>query len=191
VIRGSLAAAVATFTAAFSHVAAGGATPAPGAVVLSFALSALVSIALAGRALSFGRTALAVGASQALFHGLFSTIGSSATMTMSTHAGHDGSSLVATVDPGQLTAGHSGWMWAGHAVAAVITVALIRHGERALALLRECASLIFARLVASPPAPAPISVPTPRVGGSRTIRAIERTFLVSGLRHRGPPAIAA
>ena len=74
-VRGWAAALSATAVAAASHVLAGGLIPNPFIVLFALALSAMVSCALAGRALSLPRTSAAVLASQGIFHLLFSVGG--------------------------------------------------------------------------------------------------------------------
>ena len=68
VARGGVAASVATWAALLSHVAAGGAMPGWLGVAVPLVLSVAVCTALAGRHLSLVRLAVAVTASQLLFH---------------------------------------------------------------------------------------------------------------------------
>ena len=75
VARGTVAAAFATFVAAFSHTLAGGATPAPFGLAVSLVISAMICTTLAGRTVSLLRLAASVAASQILFHSLFSGLG--------------------------------------------------------------------------------------------------------------------
>jgi hypothetical protein len=140
VVRGLSAAAVALFVAAFSHVAAGGAAPGQAGAALAAAFSAIVCVALAGRSLSVTRLSIAVLISQFVFHLLFGVgagSGSGLTLTTSHHHGQPVSSLVPDAAGGAVSAAavHShggGWMWLGHAVAAVLTIALLARGEVAL-----------------------------------------------------------
>lgn len=118
-VRGWLAAAVATGMAAVSHTWAGSshhqhAGPEPLVLVLALVLAAPVCTALAGRALSWWRLIAAVSASQLLFHGLYSigaqTSGVTITPRSTTsevvgnagHAGHTGHAdhLSVSVEPG-------------------------------------------------------------------------------------------
>lgn len=189
VLRGTLAAAFATFVAAFSHVSAGGTMPHPGAVALSFALSLLVCIALVGREVSLWRTAASVGLSQILFHTLFSTLGTSADMTMTQTVGHHGAIVTTITDASAHTStGHDGWMWAAHALAAVITTVALRHGEAAFWGLRSTAVLLFGSLVATITAVrlSPVARPA-RADWSRTELPRDLKVLFAALRHRGPP----
>lgn len=71
-LRGTLAAAFATFVALTSHILGGGAFPSAMGVVVPLALSILVCVLLSGRRLSLPRLTFSVGISQTLFHLLFS-----------------------------------------------------------------------------------------------------------------------
>lgn len=77
-LRGWSAAFAATAVAASAHVLAGGAIGTPAILLLSLALSGLVSCAVAGRSLSLPRLTAAVAASQGVFHLLFSVGGAGA-----------------------------------------------------------------------------------------------------------------
>ncbi|MEV8024602.1 hypothetical protein [Microbacterium sp. NPDC080220] len=68
VARGEAAASLATWAALLSHVAAGGAMPGWLGVAVPLVLSFAFCTALAGRHLSVVRLAVAVTASQLLFH---------------------------------------------------------------------------------------------------------------------------
>ena len=190
VLRGTLAAAFATFVAAFSHTIAGGEAPAAGALALSFALSMLACTALAGSALSLWRTTLAVGFSQILFHTMFSSLGTPVNMTldMSGAGGHTGQ-LVASAS-GHAAASHTPLMWAGHATAAVITVIAIRYGEAALLALRTTAKLLVGVLTTASIAPTHVpAIRLPRADLSRSDLPRDLRELFSSLRHRGPPRV--
>jgi hypothetical protein len=190
VARGVVGAAFATFTAAFSHVAAGGALPSPAALALTLALSTLLCIALAGRAHSLWRTAAAVGLSQFLFHGIFSRVVATGTVVLSPHAGHDGvvSPVAAAATTSATHGAHPSWMWLAHGAAAVLTVVALRYSERALRSVAEATSLFLAPLIeAGHFQPVPSVRRSPRVGCARTVVPIDRTVLFSVLRHRGPP----
>lgn len=183
--RGVAAAAVATFVATLSHAAVGGELPPFANIVLALCLAAPVCVMLAGRALSWGRLALAVVVSQALFHALLvldlqggAVVG----------AGHHATTALLQATPAHAPAAHedSPWMWAAHALAAVVTVLAVGRGEqtlravarffvRALRVLRPVRGL--GPTDAAPPAPAPLSLP----------RALT---VLSTMRHRGPPLAA-
>ena len=71
-LRGTLAAAFATFVALTSHILGGGSFPTAMGVIVPLALSILVCVLLSGRQLSLLRLTVSVGISQTLFHLLFS-----------------------------------------------------------------------------------------------------------------------
>ncbi|QCU77248.1 hypothetical protein E7744_02710 [Citricoccus sp. SGAir0253] len=218
-LRGWTAAVVATVLAAGSHTLAGGlgsahdAGPHPVAWILTLALAAPLCTALAGRALSWWRLLGAVGASQLLFHAAYSLAAPSA-------AGHpagpspDGGHAVHAVhavpaghalalapgpagasalpaDPAALGPDPAGaGMVAAHVLAAVVTVLLLRRGERlALRVVDLAAGLVLrapgARLARWMP-----TVPVPRVP-SRPLLPVPGPGIVvsSVLRWRGPPVL--
>jgi hypothetical protein len=192
-LRGLAAAVAATSLAAFSHVAAGGPSPDGAIVVLSLALSGLVCTALAGRSLSLWRLSTSVVLSQSLFHGLFS-LGSSTHATAPTpmSAGHAGHTAQAMMDHATATGGmdHSSpVMWLGHAIAAVLTIAVLRHGEVTALRLIQALGLkmipflpLFQPLAVTPGAPFdPAGWPV------RALRNLGVPLLV--MRHRGPPLL--
>lgn len=211
--RGWIAATAATSIAAFSHVLAGGAIPAAAVLLLSLVLSGLVCTLLAGKGLLTGkplslwRLSAGVLFSQTLFHGLFSmapagmtagtAAGPAATMAHDMarmgHAGHVARSMapapgtVATDGSMALMDHSSPLMWLGHVVAAVFTIAVLRHGE--VTLLRLLAALRM-RLLPVIPRVAPLVV----VPGSLTMPVDRRVTPLRNLgvpllvmRHRGPP----
>ncbi|HEV7948490.1 MAG TPA: hypothetical protein VGP24_01860 [Glaciihabitans sp.] len=195
VLRGTLGAAFALFVAALSHVAGGGALPSPAALALAFALASLLCIALSGRALSLWRTAASVGASQALFHGLFSGLTGGVSVLPGSSAGHAGHSSTTSVlvDSAAHTAStHSPAMWLAHAVAAIITIIALRYADTALHTVREAAHLVFG-ITASLLVPVHVCQDAPRVriGSTKAVRPKDLSVLFSALRHRGPPAFAA
>ncbi|MCU1407689.1 MAG: hypothetical protein JWQ43_3992 [Glaciihabitans sp.] len=198
VLRGTLAAFFATFVAAFSHVLGGGALPSAAALSFTLAMSTLVCIALAGRVMSLWRTTLAVGVSQVLFHGLFSTMSSAGTVNDSAtaslfesaaHAGHSsGSVTIGVIADGAPMVTHSSAMWLAHVVAGLVTILAVRYAENALVTVRETASLFLATLRAL------ISLlPVATHPGFARVGCVDRILprvigtLISPMRHRGPP----
>jgi hypothetical protein len=178
VLRGLAAGAVATAAAATSHSLSGGTLNLDGlAVAATFA--AIVSIALAGRSLSLVRLSTSVLVSQLAFHLAFSDIGTGDTVVrMGHHAMVVGTDVGA--EPRMDVA-----MWVGHAIAALVTVVLLRHGETAFWRLREI--VLFAlRLWLLPASELPLA-------NSRPTATVElpRLFLLrrAALKYRGPPAI--
>ncbi|MFI8631391.1 hypothetical protein ACIGEP_02190 [Microbacterium sp. NPDC077663] len=127
VVRGAVAASVATWAALLSHVAAGGQMPGWLGITVPLVLSIAVCTALAGRRLSLLRLALAVTASQVLFHTLF--VLGAVTPSGATHAHH---LLPMTSAAAPTAAMHADpLMWVMHGVAAVLTVAVLHRGEHA------------------------------------------------------------
>lgn len=200
VVRGSLAASVATFVALLSHVSAGGAVPGPLGILVPFVLSVFVCTVLAGRRLSAIRLSLAVAGSQALFHSLF-VLGVVSTGAPRLVTGHDhaavlppatGAVLPATgalLPAGAVLPATDGRMLLWHLFAAALTTVALYRGERAARRLRTLAAEVLAWLrrwvpslpAEQSPAPrrAPLDVPRDhRVGDLISPRANGR---------RGPP----
>lgn len=197
-LRGLIGASIATFVALLSHVAGGGAMPGWVGIALPWLLSVMVCTVLAGRALSLIRLSLAVVASQALFHCLFVfgfiTGAGPEAATLSAHAHHlpPGSITLAPAPTVPLDAiVGDGAMWLGHAVAAVITIAALFRGERAVLRLVNLARAIVAwaaRTLGIGALPAPLR--PVRLRATRTsLRPIAGPAL-SSLQRRGPPVLA-
>lgn len=214
VARGWIVALFSTFVAALSHTLGGGSAPGLLAVVLSLAFAGILCIGLAGRTLSLWRTGVSVALSQLIFHGLFSlgsagsVVSSTVGMQSATAAGTATTAasalgthhhqVVASLLPASNTLGpvsapvhsmfaHDAAMWAAHAVAAVLTIVVLRHGERAFWSLFASAALAI-RSVWAPLTP--VVVP----GASYALPPVARVFvpralamLLSTMRHRGPP----
>ncbi|MFV0460801.1 MAG: hypothetical protein ACK5MT_18755 [Actinomycetales bacterium] len=148
--RGIGAATCATALALFSHLLGGGQVPHWLGVVVPWMLSAPVCVALAGRRVGLLRLSASVGISQLLFHLLF-VLGSQApavtgsTMTAAPHGhlhavGATGAANAAVLAPPGGSGHADPAMWCWHAVAAVLTIAAVYRGERALSRLREFTS---------------------------------------------------
>ena len=186
--RGAVVGVFATVLAAMSHAVAGGGTPSAlalgvgavfGGMLATFALSARPSLA---------RLTIAVGMTQLAFHVLFSTLGTSFA-TASDHV-HAMAQPMAVAAPAHAHV-DTPLMWLSHAVAGVVTLALLRGAERAAwRVLTE-----FARLVVSPfraAASAPFPVPlrrAPLTSGS-AVRLVGR-LLITAVSRRGPPLSVA
>ncbi|WP_162925004.1 hypothetical protein [Mycetocola zhujimingii] len=202
VLRGLLAAALATFVAALSHTISGDAVPGIFALAVASVLAVFVCIALAGRALSPWRLAVSVVLSQLGYHLFFAlapattgtvttgavATGTVTTGTVTTSAGHhSGMILLSTDAVTHVHATPAPAMWLGHALAAGVTIAALVRGERVLVALVDTLrmgvrALIIARVV-------------PVVGGEvRTavdwlpVLVARHRVLLSAMRHRGPPA---
>lgn len=190
VARGTAAALVSTFVAAFSHAVAGGPLPGAAGLALCFAFSWLVCIALAGRRRPRMRLAASIAASQAMFHGVFSALGGSASPipASGTVAGHDhGAALLIAPITGHPHA--AGDMWLAHLLAAVVTFLALACGERTAATIAGFArSLVVAIL---PRMPELVAESTDVRHTATRIRAdLPRTRRLefTELRHRGPPS---
>jgi hypothetical protein len=140
--------------------------------------------------MSLPRLAVSVGFSQFLFHGFFSLWSSPA---MSIDAGHHsaGGRMLMTVtsmpapappmvtDPG---------MWLAHAIAAVITIAILRYGEKAFWQLLEIAQLWIGALTSRPTCgPLPSGMHPVPVAAVPTFLPRDLVLFLSLMRHRGPP----
>lgn len=187
--RGVAAAAVATFLATVSHASVGSQLPPATNVALALSLAAPVCVLLAGRAMSWWRLSAAVVLSQALFHGILTLDlrGDGVAVGGAHHGGAIALLDAAATHEVAPHAGHSPWMWAAHALAAVVTILALGRGERALQAIARfvVAALSMIRPLrglgprtdAVPTAPAPLLLPR-----SLTV--------LSPMRHRGPPRAA-
>ena len=182
VARGASAATVATVIAAFSHTIAGGVAPSVFAIVVSLAVSISACVLLAGRTLSVVRLSLSVTITQALFHGVFGSLSAPVAL------GHSHAAS-ASMNAAGTPAAHA-HMWLAHAIAAVITIVVFRHAERAFWSLATTASLLVRRVTAAVTA---VSIATPRIvatGGAQHV-ALALGHVLSTLRYRGPPLVHA
>lgn len=184
VLRGTLAASLATFTALLFHIGGGGVAPALIGIIAPLVLSIVTCTLLSGRRLSVLRLTVSVGVSQLLFHALF-TLGSPSTMQIvSDHAHHGGP--VTIVGVAHLHASDDAMVIA-HMIAAVLTVAALHIGDRVLARLGSLVFSIVAWVIRTP-VPANVSPP-------RSARPEAHTVLLPlgvhtpTLRRRGPPAL--
>jgi hypothetical protein len=193
VIRGLLVAAVALTVAAVSHISGGGQIEVVG-LVLAFAFSSLASIALAGRTVSLARVSIAVVFSQGVFHLLFG-IGAGHLASIQGHAAGmvmgDPSAppFADALEPSRASMTDSGWMWAAHGVAAVLTIVALVKGERTFWTLAD-----WVRHSLAPIVPTSLHEAFEQVAEPETVRdliARRAQFLLAGMRHRGPPRPAA
>lgn len=185
VARGMTAAGFATFVAALSHTVGGDAAPSVLAIVTTLVISAAICTLFAGRTVSTWRLAASIAVSQALFHGVFSALG----MPSAAAHAHTGRITLSTVPAlAHLHAG--GAMWIAHAVAALVTIVVFLHAERAFWGIFDTARLFFTKVLAASvpvaPAPRPTRIPAVRRHGARDL-----SVLLSTMRHRGPPEPAA
>lgn len=194
VARGTLAALVSTFVAAFSHAVAGGPLPGAAGLALCLAFSSLVCIALAGRKWPRMRLAASIAASQAMFHGVFSALGGAASAAQTTIvpvgapiAPHDHGTL-ALLNPLADHAHAAGDMWLAHLAAAVVTFLALAYGERSATTIAGFARTIVIGLLARMPEPvadsADVRLTATRIHAEQPrVRRLE----YAELRHRGPP----
>jgi len=137
-VRSVSATSVAVVFAAISHVLAGAAAPHILAVMVTIVVALPVALWLSGKRLSFPRLFTLVLGSQALFHVAFVMVGTTPLPSASAagpHATHTASALALSpiVGPGDSSAV---WlMWAAHAGAAIVTVIVLRFGERSAVTL--------------------------------------------------------
>jgi len=193
--RGTAGALIATLFAAASH-ALGGGEAAPLATLVAGVLALPACVALAGRLGSLWRLGLAVTASQALYHWCFSVLGASggaagaadaAAGAANPHLAHlGGLAFTPSAAAGAGAAGAA--MWGAHALAAILTVALLHRGERA--------ALGLARLIGRAlPFALPRSVSAPERVALRPAAAPARAHvslaILSTISHRGPPRALA
>ena len=179
VARGWTAAGFATFVAAFSHTVVDGAGPSAFGILVSLVISGALCTMLAGRTMSLWRLTISVGASQAMFHGLFGSLGTPVVV------GHRMGAM--PMDAASAPHHAGAVMWLAHAIAAVITVVALRYAGSAFWGVADTARLLLTRLAA-------LFVPvTPTARSSATIAdrndlPRDLTRLLSPMRHRGPPA---
>jgi hypothetical protein len=189
--RGLLVANFSVFVAMFSHVAAGGTRPGGVGLAIALTFATLASIAVVGKRMSLPRLTAAVAMSQVAFHLLFS-VGSPTSGQMH-QVSHHGlvTVTVGSVSDGAHLQHADGWMWLGHSLAAVLTIAFLLHGERAVWRLLATASrrlvvVLIGGLIVLPirPALADVVVSATAFRPGRDGLGV----VLSSLRHRGPPA---
>jgi hypothetical protein len=151
--RGWLAAVFSTLVAAASHTLAGGESPSVVSLAIALAFAGIVCIALTGKTVSLSRLAVAVLLSQAAFHTLFSTMTAPAgSPPPAGIGGHDHGATVVMLAGGATGTHHSeGWMWLGHAAAALVTIVTLRYGEGAFWRVRGIAALFVRTVLAAVP----------------------------------------
>ena len=193
VMRGLVVACISLLVTATAHIAGGGQIGEVG-FVLALTFSVLVSIGLTGRSFSRFRTAVSVVLSQGAFHVLFG-IGAGYQPEIATRPGMQMSGMgdlhssiltpAATSIAPTATMPDSGWMWAAHGIAAVLTIVALAWGEKTFWRLTDQLTVALTRVFSSPE---PISIPRRQL--PRVVIEVEHPgarFLLAGLRHRGPP----
>ncbi len=191
VLRGSVAASVATFIALMSHVAGGGGVPGWLGVAVPWVLSVAICTVLAGRALSLARLSAGVILSQLLFHGLF-VLGAVDPAAASTPGHHHGEALALSAESLGVPLAADPLMWIAHGIAAVITIAMLHRGERALVALLNLAARLGSwvrRAVTRALTPlAPVGT-GPRVAIATVDAPTPLGLRVGAVRRRGPPLL--
>ncbi len=170
---------MATIVASTAHTLAGGDAPPLWLLIAVTLLAMPIAVAVTGRRPSLWRTTVVVGLSQVLLHVAFATVGSALPASI----GHVHGALPALspgVDAGALTVDPV--MIAGHVLAAIVTVALVSRGERALRAIAAGLHRLVTRALAVPAA----SYDAPRPAVRATRMPASPTALAS-LSRRGPP----
>lgn len=179
VLRGSMAATFATLAAALSHQVAGGVPPSLFGVGVSLLISITICTLLAGRTVSFMRLSIAIVASQAMFHTLFSAMLAPAGV-----ATHDMSAM--SLDFASTAQAANSAMSLSHIAAALVTILMFRYAEVAFWGLLITARLFVRRLLSSVRA---VVLNEDRVSlalHSCQVPTLSTRFL-STMRYRGPP----
>lgn len=115
--------------------------PGPLGIVVPWVLSAMVCVLLAGRKLSVARLSISVAVTQFLFHVLFVLGTITPSGQFSGHVHGAAMQLPAGAPISEAIVADAS-MWAGHAIAAVITVVVLHSGERLLLGLRDLAATV-------------------------------------------------
>lgn len=180
----------AVLVAALSHMLAGGNTPTPRALVATTLVALPLAVLLAGHSYTLFRTLLAVSATQWLFHWIFVFVGVSSPKTlgadpMPAHAAQCGMGTefvpILSTETGSTVA-----MGVAHVVAALVTVWMLRRGEKALMQLQR----VLLRAIAPAVGGQTIS-PTPMRAQLRSVffgaPNLSRLLTGSTITDRGPP----
>lgn len=189
VARGTAAATVALFIAAFSHDLAGGPLPGVAGITLCLAFSILVCIALVGRRMAKTRLAASIAASQAMYHWVFGTLGTSTIPTGPT-LGHVHNAPI-EFGPAASNVHDGSDMFVAHFIAAIATFIVLAFGERSIAATARYARSIARSLFTAPPDAHVSENPSLGLPGRQVSLPTARRVDHSGLRHRGPPLFAA
>jgi hypothetical protein len=193
VARGTLAAAFAVFVAALFHVAAGGGVPSALAVTVSLALCVPACVLLTGTRRSLWRLCVSVGLSQLIFHALFTLSPAGPDFRSADGSGHlhAGSHLIASAGSTSMSAmpgmPDNGWMWLGHATAALTTVIALRYGEASVWGLLATAAIRIVAFTGLPMAPARPAAPHRVTVDVRPIALPSSRLVIGAMRRRGPP----
>lgn len=186
-VRGVVASALTTVLAATAHTLAGAGAPSPGLVAIAAVMAAPLGVLLVGRRRSAARTIAAVVAAQVVFHVTFVLFSAPAAVVYAPMSGHAAMHAAPTMMMAS-GAAHAmdAPMVATHALAGLVTIALLLHGERLLRALGRGIRHLLPVVCTEPPHPATAPV----------LRAAFRWVAPLGLRfaavvsRRGPPVVA-
>jgi len=179
-LRGAIAGALTTTLALAFHVIGGGEAPGVVAVVGSFLGAIWLSILIGRRRRSLPFLTAAVAVSQLLLHTVFAAATATGSVSGGGHADHGAMRFVL---------GHDGQaMWWAHALAGVLTVAMLHRGERLLVGIAALAALVARAVLrlASLATPATPARRLPAAPRPVPLPLAERRTAVTVLR--GPPA---
>ncbi|WP_298861274.1 hypothetical protein [Microbacterium sp.] len=186
-LRGFIAAGVATFVALASHVFSGGGMPGMLGIAVPWLLSLMVCTLLAGRRLSLLRLGASVLVSQLLFHGLF-VLGSITPRGVIAPHVHEALPIVLSDTP--VLVPQDAGMWIGHGIAAIVTISLLHRGELALHALLAVARAVAAWFSRAVPVLLPALEAEPvSIRWAMTPAPRRRESHLSALRWRGPPRL--
>lgn len=167
--------------------------PSPSILALATAFATVVCVMLAGRRLSGSRLAASVLLSQVAYHALFLVGGGGGDVSVvgDPHAHLHGGETMQLVAGGMGAAGHAAHspaMYVAHLLAAVLTIAALRHGERILWTLGAQWSRVVLRIVARASALlAPTSPCIAVLGATEPCAPHPLDAALTARRHRGPP----
>lgn len=194
VLRGFMAASLATFAALAGHLTAGGQMPGVLGILIPWVFSLMICVLLAGRKLSVIRLSASVAISQFLFHLLFVLGTITPTGSAAPHVHGAPLVLPAIASTGAAdTVVADGAMWFGHLAAVIVTVVALHRGERVLLALRDLA-VQSVRWVQQRVDAVLVS---PEVVVGREVAALFDSpppidaHVLATLRGRGPPVLSA
>ncbi|MEV7974218.1 hypothetical protein [Cellulomonas sp. NPDC089187] len=181
--RGFTAAAASTLIALLSHLIGGGAMPGPLGVLVPLLVATSAGVLLAGVRLPWLRLSGSVAVGQLGFHTLFvlGSAGSSSVVAATSHGHHP---VLLVSGAGQSSAAG---MWGAHAVAALVTVLMLRHGEQLLTRIAAVLRRVVVRLIRVVSTPL-VAVVRARLSWSEPVVVRVTEVVRGGVVRRGPPA---
>jgi hypothetical protein len=193
VVRGFIAALVATFVAGFMHALAGGGAPGTLGIVIALAFTLPAAVFLAGTSMSWVRLSVTVMGSQIFFHATLGLGSGSGSLTLGQSSGHaHGATALPindssqTLDPDLIGQGFA--MGPAHLIAAMITILALRYGEAAFWSVLALTGLSIAVALIRVPATTlwPHGLTRPSVVFAELASSLAE---LSPMRHRGPPSV--